>query len=100
MFALDAGSYVALVVFFVGHVAVHARLALLTSRDASRRGVNGPLVAGLTFLLAPLGLALWAWVRQRPATEGTVDEGPEIALLLLVLTFLTVTAVAFGLTTA
>lgn len=95
---VNAGTSVTLIVFFVGMLAIHGRLALLTAADASRRGVSGGLVGVLTFLVAPVGLALWAWVRRRPPTGETSDQALEIGLMLAALTFLTATAFSFGLT--
>jgi hypothetical protein len=95
---VNAGTSVTLIVFFVGMVAIHGRLSLLTAADASRRGATGGLVGVLTFLVAPVGLAWWAWVRQRPSTEESPDQALEIGLMLAALTFLTATGLAFGLT--
>jgi hypothetical protein len=94
---VNAGTSVTLIVFFVGMVAIHGRLSVLIGADASRRGVSGGLVGVLTFLLAPVGLALWAWTRQRPPTADTPDQTLEIGLMLAALTFLTATGIGFGL---
>ena len=97
---INVAESVTLTMFFIGWIAIHARLSQLVARDTNYRGMSGLAVGALTFFAAPLGLAAWAWVRGRPLSPSAVGWDPlmEIIALLIALIFIGMAAMAFGLT--